>query len=61
MHLGSASEERIDQTVQALRHYHVERLMPAHCTGFPAMARLWHEFPGACAPCTAGTVVEIEE
>jgi 7,8-dihydropterin-6-yl-methyl-4-(beta-D-ribofuranosyl)aminobenzene 5'-phosphate synthase len=61
MHLVSASEERMDQTVQALRHYRIERLMPAHCTGFPATARLWHEFPGVCVPCTVGAVVEIEE
>ncbi len=61
MHLVSANEERMDRTIQALRHFGVQRLMPAHCTGFPAMARLWHEFPGACVPCAVGTVVEIEE
>lgn len=61
MHLVSANEERMERTIHALRQLGIQRLMPAHCTGFPAMARLWHEFPGACVPCAVGTVVEIEE
>ncbi len=59
-HLVSASEERLDRTVAELRVLGVERLMPAHCTGFPAMARLRQEFPVGYASCSVGTIVEIE-
>jgi 7,8-dihydropterin-6-yl-methyl-4-(beta-D-ribofuranosyl)aminobenzene 5'-phosphate synthase len=61
MHLVAASSERMDRTVEELRRLDVHRLMPAHCTGFPAMARLWQEFPERYTPCPVGTVIEIEE
>ena len=60
-HLVAASPERMDRTVEELRHTSIQRLMPGHCTGFPAMARLWQEFPCSYAPCPVGTVVEIGE
>lgn len=61
MHLVSASAERMDRTVDELRSLGIKRLMPAHCTGFPAMARLWQEFPCCYVPCPLGTVIETEE
>lgn len=61
MHLVSASPERMDRTVEELRRLGIQRLMPAHCTGFPAMARLWQEFPCCYVPCPLGTIIEIEE
>ncbi|HOZ49794.1 MAG TPA: MBL fold metallo-hydrolase, partial [Candidatus Hydrogenedentes bacterium] len=57
-HLVAASPERMDKTVEELRRIDMQRLMPAHCTGFPAMARLWQEFPCQYAPCPTGTVIE---
>ena len=59
MHLLHANPERMDRTVAELRHLNVQRLLPCHCTGFPAMARLWHEFPGICTTCPVGTVVGV--
>jgi len=61
MHLVSASPERLEWTVGALRELGVQRLLPAHCTGFPAMARLWHEFPHQYTPCPTGTIVDFQE
>ncbi len=61
MHLVAASPERMNKTVEALRLLNVQRLMPAHCTGFPAMARLWQEFPERYTFCPTGTVIEFEE
>jgi 7,8-dihydropterin-6-yl-methyl-4-(beta-D-ribofuranosyl)aminobenzene 5'-phosphate synthase len=58
MHLVNASDERMDKTVAELRRLDVQRLLPCHCTGFEAMAWLWSEFPGRCATCPVGTVVE---
>jgi 7,8-dihydropterin-6-yl-methyl-4-(beta-D-ribofuranosyl)aminobenzene 5'-phosphate synthase len=60
MHLVSANRERIDKTVEALRRLDVQRLLPAHCTGFPAMARLWNEFPDRYRSCPVGTVLDID-
>jgi len=49
MHLLHADANRLGATVAALRELDVARLIPAHCTGMAAIARLWAEFPGRCA------------
>ncbi|MFW6106695.1 MAG: MBL fold metallo-hydrolase [bacterium] len=59
MHLLHASPERMDKTVAELRRLDVKRLLPCHCTGMAAVARLWQEFPGRCAACPVGTVLEV--
>lgn len=59
MHLLNASPERMKKTLAELHRMDVQRLLPCHCTGFAAMARLWNEFPGRCAACPVGTVVEV--
>lgn len=59
MHLRTASDERVDQTIAALDRLGAPRLFPCHCTGFTASARLWQAFPDRCTPCTVGTVIEI--
>ena len=60
MHLLNASPERMDKTVTELRRLNVQRLLPCHCTGFAAMARLWNDLPGRCLACPVGTVIEAE-
>ena len=57
-HLVTADEVRMDKTVEALREFDVQRLLPLHCTGFAA-ARLWKEFPGRVSICPVGTIVEL--
>jgi len=59
MHLLNAGPERLDETVAELRRLDVKRLLPCHCTGLAATVRLWNEFPGRCAACLVGTVVEV--
>jgi 7,8-dihydropterin-6-yl-methyl-4-(beta-D-ribofuranosyl)aminobenzene 5'-phosphate synthase len=59
MHLLNASADRMDRTVAALRGLDLELLIPCHCTGLPAVIRLWNEFPGRCAAAPAGTVLEF--
>ena len=59
MHLLNAGPERMDETVAELRRLDLQRLLPCHCTGMAAVARLWREFPGRCAACPVGTVVEV--
>jgi len=60
MHLLNASPERMDNTVAHLRRLKVQRLMPCHCSGFAAVARLCREFTEICRPCLAGTVIDAE-
>ncbi|MGC9455189.1 MAG: MBL fold metallo-hydrolase [Phycisphaerae bacterium] len=57
MHLLNARPERMDKTVAELRRLDVKRLLPCHCTGMAAIARLWKEFPGRCKACPVGTVL----
>lgn len=42
-HLMSASENRIDRTIEELKTLDMDRLVVAHCTGFHAAARLYNE------------------
>jgi 7,8-dihydropterin-6-yl-methyl-4-(beta-D-ribofuranosyl)aminobenzene 5'-phosphate synthase len=44
MHLLSASEERLEQTIAALRGLDPELLVPCHCTGEGAIERLQAAF-----------------
>ena len=60
LHLGSASEERIQQTIAQLRVAQMEMLAPTHCTGWPATAKLWSAFPEICRPAGVGTVFEFK-
>jgi 7,8-dihydropterin-6-yl-methyl-4-(beta-D-ribofuranosyl)aminobenzene 5'-phosphate synthase len=58
-HLGYTDQDRIDQTVRALRGYRIQRICPGHCTGFAASARLFREFPGRFHPVQVGFTIEI--
>jgi 7,8-dihydropterin-6-yl-methyl-4-(beta-D-ribofuranosyl)aminobenzene 5'-phosphate synthase len=60
LHLGSASEERIQQTIARLRDAQLEILVPVHCTGWPATAKLWPAFPDIFRPAGVGTVFEFK-
>ncbi len=55
MHLEHASPRRLSQTVEAFRRIGIQRIGPAHCTGFVAAATFWREFPTRCVPCVTGT------
>lgn len=60
LHLGSASEERIQQTIARLRDAKLMCLAPAHCTGLSATAKLWSAFPDISRPASVGTVFEFK-
>lgn len=57
MHLLNAAPERLDHTLAALRQLGVQRLAPAHCTGWRATAALWAAFPGQCLTCSTGSQI----
>jgi len=58
-HLIGAGDTRMNKTVEALRAINIQRLLPLHCTGFQAAARLWKEFPDRVRACPVGTKVEL--
>ena len=60
MHLIHADTNRMDRTVEELRRLNIQRLYPCHCTGLPAVVRMWNKFPGKCRPCFVGTTLSIE-
>lgn len=59
MHLVTASRARMNRTVEDLREFDIERLGPAHCTGFAAAAELWNAFPGKYFSCGVGAKLEF--
>lgn len=56
-HLHIASAERVEQTISALKEFGIARLGVSHCTGFPAAARLAHEFGDVFFVNNAGTSI----
>ncbi len=57
MHLAQASDERLEQTIQALVQLGVKRVGPVHCTGSRAVAALWSAFPQHCFDFHVGSRV----
>ena len=57
MHLLNASPQRMERTVAELHLQDIGRLVPCHCTGAAAVARLWREWPDRCQACPTGTVL----
>jgi 7,8-dihydropterin-6-yl-methyl-4-(beta-D-ribofuranosyl)aminobenzene 5'-phosphate synthase len=55
LHLLNASPERVDKTLEAFRRWDLRQIVPGHCTGLAAVARLWAAFPGRCGSCATGT------
>jgi len=58
-HLVTANENRMSRTVESLREFDIQRLVPLHCTGFPAAVRLLKEFPDRVSMCPVGTRVNL--
>ena len=60
IHLLSATEDQVDQTILALKGLGIERLGVSHCTGLGAMARLAREFGETLFFNNVDTVVDFE-
>lgn len=54
MHLGAASRERMDWTIEELRRRKVPQILAAHCTGPNAFAALWAGLPECCVLSEVG-------
>ncbi|HUT34302.1 MAG TPA: MBL fold metallo-hydrolase [Planctomycetota bacterium] len=58
-HLGNASPELLQATIEGLRALDPEAIHPCHCTGEPATRALTEAFPHCCKPIAAGSVLEF--
>jgi 7,8-dihydropterin-6-yl-methyl-4-(beta-D-ribofuranosyl)aminobenzene 5'-phosphate synthase len=58
-HLLRASPARMQNTVEALRKYDVQKIMLSHCTGVQAYAELARAFPGRCSWSPSGTKIRF--
>jgi len=58
LHLGSATDERMAETLAALSRLELEALWPCHCTGATATAQLMAAFGARCRPCGVGTKID---
>jgi len=59
-HLIGASEERVWQTIAALKDLGVQRIGVSHCTGMQAAVIMAHEFGDSFFFNNAGTRIELE-
>jgi 7,8-dihydropterin-6-yl-methyl-4-(beta-D-ribofuranosyl)aminobenzene 5'-phosphate synthase len=59
MHLAVVKEEVIDKTIAALKEISPNIVIPAHCTGFKAMSKLWQAMPKNFAVNTLGAKIII--
>jgi 7,8-dihydropterin-6-yl-methyl-4-(beta-D-ribofuranosyl)aminobenzene 5'-phosphate synthase len=55
MHLLTAPEDRLAQSIESLRKLGVEMVGASHCTGCRAVARLWNDLADRCVVCAAGS------
>jgi len=58
-HLGPASEETIEKTIQALNQFDIEKIGVSHCTGLKTSMRLFQEFGNRFFFCNVGTEIKI--
>lgn len=58
MHLRSAGKERLDATIEEIGKLNPDCLVPVHCTGIMAIARMKLAFGEKCRLAEAGKVLE---
>jgi 7,8-dihydropterin-6-yl-methyl-4-(beta-D-ribofuranosyl)aminobenzene 5'-phosphate synthase len=58
-HLRSASEERLENSIEALRRHDVAIFAPCHCSGNESSGYIEKRIPDAFKTCVAGTVFEF--
>lgn len=59
MHLSKASQVRLDYTVQALKKYDVQIVLPMHCTGEEAMCYLRTALPDRVIQLSDGPSIKL--
>ena len=57
MHLRSASQERLNATIEAVRELNIGQLIPVHCTGMMAIAQMKLALGACCKTVSAGSEI----
>ncbi len=57
-HLIDATEDRIDRTIKDLKEFHIRKMALCHCTGMPAMVKLYEAFGDRILFNHVGTQIE---
>ncbi|MEW6533776.1 MAG: MBL fold metallo-hydrolase [Thermodesulfobacteriota bacterium] len=60
LHLGSYGDETLDQVVTGLKEWNPHLIVPLHCTGMRASARLWKTFGDRVKFYGTGDTVELD-
>jgi 7,8-dihydropterin-6-yl-methyl-4-(beta-D-ribofuranosyl)aminobenzene 5'-phosphate synthase len=58
-HLGGAEPEALESTIERMRSFGPQLIMPCHCTGFDATCRFARELPGKFVACAVGTTLKF--
>lgn len=61
LHLVRATPQRMERTLQALEAFQPELIVPAHCTGWPAVLEMARRFAGRVEESAAGKRFEFAE
>ncbi len=59
MHLVNADENRISKTIENLKRFDPDILIPCHCTGDEASRIIWRNFEDRYLDCGSGREIEI--
>ncbi|MBN1960091.1 MAG: MBL fold metallo-hydrolase [Deltaproteobacteria bacterium] len=60
-HLNSASEHRLNYTIDALKELSPDIIVPCHCTGEHAISRIKETFQNRCIEGEAGTILTFSD
>lgn len=60
LHLGAYGDDALNRVVTALEKWNPHLIVPLHCTGMRASARLWRTFGDRVKFCGTGDVVELD-
>ena len=58
-HLGGVEPEALESTIERMRSFGPQLIMPCHCTGFEATCRFARELPGKFVACAVGTTLKF--
>ena len=58
-HIGLSGDAQRDQTIEALRDYKIEHLLPTHCTGLETMGRMRSAFKDSFQFCHVGMTISF--
>jgi 7,8-dihydropterin-6-yl-methyl-4-(beta-D-ribofuranosyl)aminobenzene 5'-phosphate synthase len=55
-HLIRSNDQQIDKIITILEKYQVQKIVATHCTGFPAMAKMYYHFGDRFEVAQVGSV-----